>query len=302
MAKTYRSAKRAIVIVLAAIISVTLLIIFFAKDGGAALNDVYHFFGVFPEQATEDFVRFIDVGQGDSILISSNGYNALVDTGPPESQDALLADMQEALVDEIDVLLITHLHNDHTGGIEAVCKNYYIDNLIAPDLEKKSNNDADIAKQTVLSQGGEVYTAKVGMNFILGDFEITVLGYYPDMEDENNRSVVVMAKIGEYKFLLTGDAQAKTESRLLLDGITLDCDILKAGHHGSKTSTSEKFLEAASPQFSVISVGEGNKYNHPSDSVLEDLEEDSTVLRTDENGTVTFYIKNDKLSYIKEKE
>jgi competence protein ComEC len=302
MAKTYRSAKRALIIVLAAVISLTLFIVLFAKDGGSALDNVYRFFGVFPQQSTADFVSFIDVGQGDSVLISSNGYNALVDTGPPESQDELLENMEELRVDDIDVLVISHLHNDHTGGIKALCENYSIDKLIGPDLEKKSNKDTDIAKQTVLSQGGKVYTAQAGMNFTLGDFEITVLGYYPDMEDENNRSVIVMAKIGDYKFLLTGDAQAKTENRLLLDGINLDCDVLKAGHHGSKTSTSEKFLEAASPQFSVISVGEGNKYNHPSPSVLEDLEDASGVLRTDEDGTVTFHIRNNKLSCNKEKD
>ncbi len=302
MAKTYRSAKRALVIVLVAVVSITLLIIFFSKDGGAALDGVYRFFGVLPQQNGEDFVSFLDVGQGDSILISSNGYNALVDTGPPESEDALLENMEELQVDDIDVLIVSHLHNDHTGGIKALCENYSVDNLIAPDLETKSNKDTDIAKETVLSQGGRVYVAQAGMNFILGDFEITVVGFYPDMAEENNRSVVVMAKIGEYKFLLTGDAQAKMENRLLLDGIVLDCDVLKAGHHGSKTSTSEKFLEAASPQFSVISVGEDNKYNHPSTSVLEDLEDASTVLRTDEDGTVTFHIKNNKLSYIKEKQ
>lgn len=302
MAKAYKSAKRTLVIVLVAIISVTLLIVFFANNSGGALDDVYRFFGVLPQESGEDFVSFIDVGQGDSVLISSNGYNALVDTGPPESQESLIESMGELGVDDIDVLVISHLHNDHTGGIKAVCENYSVDNLIASDLDKKSNKDTDIAKQEVLSNGGKVYTAQAGMNFTLGDFEITVIGFYPDMADENNRSIVVMAKIEDYKFLFTGDAQAKAENRLLLDGINLDCDVLKVGHHGSKTSTSEKFLEAASPKFSVISVGEGNKYNHPSASVLEDLEEESMVIRTDESGTITFNIKNKKLKYSLEKE
>jgi len=302
VAKAYKSAKRTLVIVLVAIISVTLLIVFFANNSGGALDDVYRFFGVLPQESGEDFVSFIDVGQGDSVLISSNGYNALVDTGPPESQESLIESMGELGVDDIDVLVVSHLHNDHTGGIKAVCENYSVDNLIASDLDKKSNKDTDIAKQEVLSNGGKVYTAQAGMNFTLGDFEITVIGFYPDMADENNRSIVVMAKIEDYKFLFTGDAQAKVENRLLLDGINLDCDVLKVGHHGSKTSTSEKFLEAASPQFSVISVGEANKYNHPSASVLEDLEEASKVLRTDESGTVTFHIKNNKLSCNKEKQ
>ncbi len=294
----YKAAKRTLLILLAAIVSIAIFFLVFSESGNSALQGVYELFGVSSADYRDDYISFLDVGQGDSVLVSSNGYYAVIDTGPPESKDKLLSELNKARLDDIDVLLISHLHKDHTGGLPTLCENYSVDNLIVPSVVgDDSDSDTDIAKKNVLSDNGKVYTAKRGINFQIGDFEITIVGYYPEMENENNRSVIAMAKIGEYKFLLTGDAQAKTENKLLRDGINIDCDVLKVGHHGSKTSTCKDFLKSASPEFSIISVGEGNMYNHPSQSTVKELEKVSKVLRTDESGTVTFYIENNELNY-----
>ncbi len=246
-----------------------------------------------------DFVRFIDVGQGDSILIYSNGYCALIDTGTDKSSYQLCADLMRMKIKSIDVLMLSHLHDDHTGGVKEIVKNFKVCNVILPELsiESKELGTAEFAINEVTSSGGDVYNAKQGMNFKIGEFEITVLAQYGDMADENNRSPFVIAEIEGMKFFFSGDAEVKAEKQLLSEGLNLKADVFKAAHHGSSTSNCEELLRAVRPRYIAISAGENNMYNHPHNEVLSRFERiGAKIFRTDTKGDITFYVNDGKIT------
>lgn len=246
----------------------------------------------------EDYVKVIDVGQGDSILIHSNGYSALIDTGTEESSNDLATVLRNENIEIIDVLILTHLHTDHTGGVEYIFKNFEVHTLILPELTTFSDGiySAEFAIDKITRSGGNLFKACEDMTFDIGDFTVTVIGAYYDIVDENNRSLIIRADIEGNSFLFTGDAEAKTERRLLEDKKNISCDVLKVGHHGSNTSTVREFLERANPSFAAISVGKDNQYNHPHLATLKQLEKRGIeILRTDIKGDITFNIKNRKI-------
>lgn len=253
---------------------------------------------------SRDFVKIMDVGQADSILIYSNGYCAVIDTGLPSSVGAVTEDLNSAHIKNIDAVVISHLHEDHAGGLEKLSKLFRINNLIVPKSDSAAESDASVnrVKSLVTDKNGKIYTAEPGMNFKIGEFEITLIAYYSRLSDINDRSVTVMAEIDGIKFLLTGDAGEPAESAMINDGINLDCDVLKVGHHGSNTSNSLEFLKKATPEYAAISVGENNMYSHPSGSVLSSLDKlGAQVLRTDLDGDITFYVENGRIKTETEK-
>lgn len=262
-------------------------------------NSVFEFFGIAPEtDENDDYIRFIDVGQGDCILIRSNGDTAVIDTGTEDSADKVCNEIKRCGDGDIDALMETHLHMDHVGGLETVMNKFKVNNLILPDLNTDSEGfrAAKFAKNTVAEADGAVYTAVQGMNLNIGDFEITVLAVYEQLDNENDRSIISMIEIDGIKFLMMGDAEAPAEKHLMDENIDFDCDVLKVGHHGSSTSTTSKFLKKASPKYAVISVGENNPYSHPSEQTLSLLEDaGAEVFRTDEDGDITFYIKDKQI-------
>lgn len=256
-----------------------------------------------PLDVEADFVEFIDVGQGDCALIYSNGQTALIDTGTGEAANAICERLDEYGIRDIDVLMISHLHDDHAGGIKGVFEFRDAKNVIMPEISTFSDGLylAEYIINKTTKSGGGVYSAKQGMNFQIGEFELTVL-LAPDDDNENNRSLVVAAKIGDKKFIFTGDAERKVENALLDENLDLRCDIFKAGHHGSNTSNTEKFLEAMNPKYVAVSVGAGNSYGHPHKEVVERFGKmNITVLRTDKNGNITFNIENGEISVKTEK-
>ena len=252
----------------------------------------------------DDFVKFIDVGQGDSILIHSNGYSALIDTGPVESSIQLSRSLKESHVETVDVLMLSHLHLDHSGGLEQIFEDFNVENIILPELSSFSEGiySAELAINEVTRSKGQIYKATTGMNFKLGDFNITVVDLYPNFTNENNQSVIIKAEIDGRIFLFTGDAEKETENKLVAKNKNIDCDVLKVAHHGSNTSTTKDFLEKCSPDFGVISVGKDNIYNHPHRSTLEQLKKaDVKIYRTDKQGDITFYIEKGKFRIEAEK-
>lgn len=281
----------------AALLAVAVFITAFSRGVfGERLQQVFNPAAAF--DTSTDFVKITDVGQADSILIYSNGCSAVIDVGTEDSVPDILEDLDSARIKDIDALIVSHLHTDHAGGLPKLAKRREIDNLIIPELDNSAEAAQLVktAKRTVTANGGNVYTAVQGMNFEIGEFTVTVLAYYGDMQDENNKSVIVMAEIDGIKFLFTGDAEAKTEKALIDEGLNIDCDVLKVGHHGSSSSSCQSFLKAATPKYAAISVGANNIYSHPNDSVISALENcGAQILRTDTDGDITFYVENGEI-------
>jgi len=294
MAHNFESKRKNGIIITAAVCIVAVIIAYFTNYPGFGKNNIL------PESfdTTRDFIKVLDVGQAESILVYSNGYCALFDTGTSDSANEICSALSEFGIKTIDVMLVSHLHTDHIGGIKGILEKYPASNLVLPELSTESEGmgQAQFAINKVTDDGGESYNAKQGMNFEIGEFEITVLAAYSDMDDENNRSIIAVAEIDNRKFMFTGDAETKVENLLLNEGLNLKCDILSVGHHGSSTSSSTKFLQTVRPRYAVISCGKNNMYGHPHNEVLAALERNGAeVLRTDLQGDITFYFNEGKI-------
>lgn len=248
----------------------------------------------------ESFVRFVDVGQGDCTIIHSKGRTAVIDTGTADSGEEICSTLTRSGINTIDVLLISHLHTDHTGAIPLLTQRFEIKNLILPELvtDSEGMGDALYAINALKLSGGNTFDAEQGMNFNIGDFEITVLASYGEFDEVNNHSLFVMAEIGKFRFFFSGDAETKAEKQLLKENLILDCDVFKAGHHGSSTSNSDGLLDALTPKYAVISCGIDNSYGHPHREVIESFQKrEIKALRTDTHGDITFYTDGENLSF-----
>ena len=252
----------------------------------------------------DSYVRMIDVGQGDSILLHSNGYSALIDTGPAENSEDLISDLHALGIDVIDVLILSHLHIDHTGGVTDLYDNFQIENLILPELSTFSEGiySAQFAIDKMTRNGKGVYSAKEGMEFSLGAIDVEIVASYFDSDNENNRSLIIKTFLEGKSFLFTGDAEKKTEKLLIKENKNIDCDILKVAHHGSNSSTVKDFLESTTPEIALISVGKNNMYHHPHYSTIKLLQDfGCKIYRTDKNGSITVRVESGKINIETEK-
>lgn len=233
---------------------------------------------------------FIDVGQGDCTLITYRSDAVLVDAGPRRSGDEA-ADYLRLYAPNIDYMIITHPHEDHMGGAAEILERINVENLVINDIDVPEQffgnaiNAAERAGTNIirLTDGAEFDTPSGAIHInILDTFEF-------DYDDYNNASLITRVTVGSTVLMITGDAEREKEAYLTFTYTPeeLDCDILQVGHHGSNTSSSEKFLEAASPEYAVISCGENNSYGHPSPQALDRLKDaGATVFRTDKKGTI----------------
>ena len=233
-------------------------------------------------------VTFLDVGQADCIFIHSEGHYMLVDAGKNEDGDAIVSFLSEKGVDRLDYVIGTHPHEDHIGGLDEVIQAFHIGTVILPDKIHTSQTFEDVLG-AVEEKNLEITLAQPGDTYTLGGGSFTVLSPNKDYGDTlNNWSVGIRLVNGGNSFLMTGDGEQEAEADILSTGLTLKSDVLKAGHHGSETSNSSRFLDAVQPQYAVISCGKDNQYGHPDLSVLDAFRDRGiSVFRTDEQGTVT---------------
>ena len=255
-----------------------------------------------PDTPAEDAlsITFVDVGQGDSILIQSSlsGKTLLIDGGEKDSYtNKLLPVLKSKGIHSLDYALVTHYHSDHTGGISELLEDNMIKTLMLPDYKHKSR-DSLYAKAE--KSNADVLWVCEGTAFPEIDPALSIRVLHPQKggfsEDENDNSVVLFLEYNGSSFLLTGDLEA-TGEKVLVDNYDLEADVLKVGHHGSFTSTSQKFLNAVDPTYAVIQVGENNSYGHPHHETLEALENDDVlVYRTDTDGSITFRLSENGIS------
>ena len=239
-------------------------------------------------------VSFLDVGQGDSIFIETPSKNQiLIDGGPPNKKVLRELGKKMPFYDRhIDVVIGTHPDQDHIGGFIDVLNRFKIGIFLEPGLP----NDTSVYKEIVnLISEKKIKNiiAKRGMRLLL-DEEAYMDIIFPDRGvsgfDTNDASIIARLVYGDHEFLLTGDSPQKIEKYLAyVDGKNLESDVLKAGHHGSKTSTSGELLSVVNPKYVVISSGKENSYGHPHEEVLNRLKDFKVgILRTDTLGTITF--------------
>lgn len=235
-------------------------------------------------------VHFIDVGQGDSEFIQlPNGETMLIDAGESDAGETVVSYLQSLSVSTINYVVATHPHSDHIGGLPDVFDAFDIEKIFMPDAVSDSYI-FEILLDKIEAEGCETVRAANGVtavddkeNKLLAEFIAPVSDEY---ENLNNYSAVLKLEYNENSFLFMGDAETPVEKEILKNGIS-DIDVLKVGHHGSKTSSSSEFINTVSPHHAVFEVGYGNSYGHPHKEVLERYEKlGADILRTDEMGTI----------------
>lgn len=279
-----------LLVLLVSALAFIVLLISFSKD--TRIPTWADLFGIKTKDADADYIRIIDVGQGDSILIYSNGMSAMIDFGDNVDDGAdLMGSLRSYGIKRLDCMIITHYDSDHIGGADTVLEKMDVDNVILPKRFEEDSKALNEVDKALSKSNAAVYEAVTGTNIYIGDFILTIIAHYTDEVDTNERSVIVMAEMEGKKFLFTGDANSTVEKRMMQDGIDLDCDVYKAAHHGSKYSNDLEFLECITPDYVAISCGELNSYGHPHSDALKNFKSmDALVFRTDVDGDITFYV------------
>lgn len=253
-------------------------------------------------------VMFLDIGQGDATLIRSpNGMTMLIDGGnsDKDAREVILPQLREWGVDQLDVMVLTHPDADHVGGLPLVIESFAVDTVALT---------------------GQLHTTQVYERFLtdVRDFDLNAIAVrtgtqipfddavrievvapddrFVEDDDKNNASIVIRLTYGQVSFLLTSDAEAKLEEAILDSGVALSSTFLKVGHHGSNTSSTEAWLDAVNAQIGVISVGEGNRYDHPRQEVLDRLAQYGIeIYRTDLQGTITVTTDGSNIDIVTER-
>jgi competence protein ComEC len=236
-------------------------------------------------------VYFLDVGQGDSILVKTPSKNILIDGGPTDAGSTVLAELNTYQVARIDLMVATHPHADHIGGLISILQsNIPVQDIIYNGYNYTSTQTFNTWKALAITHNltqasrNQVYSMSPTINF-------TVLSPTGPLQfsDINAESIVMKLQVGNTSVLLTGDAQFDTEQSMLSFGYNLHSQVLKVGHHGSNTSTSSAFLSAVTPNFAVISAGINNQYGHPIQQTLDRLTNYNVInYGTYNYGTITF--------------
>ena len=227
-------------------------------------------------------VHIIDVGQGDASLIQYHGLNVLIDSGPPDSAMDLVTYLKALGINSIDFFILTHPHDDHSGGAPVIFQSFRVKRLLLPHDLKEDNYILEASVQAK-AMNTEILISHKGLQFDLGSLSMTCL--HPEMvpySDVNDYSSVWSFSLGASRLLFLADLSSDVAEGLSLNGYSF----VRSGHHGSKTSTTDSLLTSLTPRLVAISSGKGNKFGHPSTEVLALLKAHQIpYFRTDETGT-----------------
>lgn len=231
-------------------------------------------------------VHFLDVGQGDATLITCDGHAMLIDAGDDTKGTAIQNYLKKQKIKSLDYLILTHPDADHIGGAPVIITKFEIAKVFVSNFEKDNSTYRKLI-QALDDNNLKSSTPAVKSKYSLGTAEFTILAPNDTYETPNDSSIALLLKNGKNSFLFTGDAEATAEMDILANGIDISADVYKVGHHGSRSSTSQRFFKAVKPDYAVISCGEGNSYGHPHAETLNTLRTNGVaVYRTDEDGTI----------------
>lgn len=251
-------------------------------------------------------VHYIDVGQGDSILISCDDKNVLIDGGDTDAADAILGYLKKQEVTKLDYVIATHPHADHIGSLDDVINEFETENIIMPKIKDSKVPTTKVYERlldAIDNNNVNVIEAKPGDSYNIGSGVMEILAPVDDYDDLNNYSVVSRFIYGDTSFLFTGDAEKQAENDILSFGEDVKADVLKLGHHGSSTSTGENWLEAVDPKICIMSLGEGNDYGHPHKETLQAMKDyNLEYFRTDINGNIVIVSDGKNISVTTDKE
>lgn len=233
-------------------------------------------------------IHFIDVGQGDAALIELHGYTTLIDAGPNSSAERLVNYLKEEDIKSIDYIIATHPDEDHIGGMDEVLRNFEVKNFYAPKIIKNTETFKAMIKE-LKKENLKINVPYKGMELDLGEEAnltfLTPVEYGGD--NDNNSSLVTKISFKESSIIFMGDCESEVERHLLKESNLIESNIIKLGHHGSKSSTSIEFLKKVDPDYAIISCGKNNKYGHPHKETIDKLDKlNIKYFRTDLDGSI----------------
>lgn len=231
-------------------------------------------------------IHFLDVGQGLSILVTSNEDVLLYDGGDRSHSSSVVSYLKRQNIDQIDYLISSHYDEDHVSGLIGCLNAFEVEHVIVSNYVHDSNLYESF-QNAVAEHDLTIIYPEVGTEFFFGSGSFTILSPEAISSDSNNNSVAIKLTNNEHNFLFMGDAEHESESDIIDSGIELSCNVLCLGHHGSASSTSWDLLQACVPEYAVISCGEDNKYGHPDTDTMDKLASmEIPVFRTDKQGTI----------------
>lgn len=239
-----------------------------------------------PEGTLE--VHYIDVGQGDATLIKCGSHAMLIDGGNNNKGTTVQLYLKKQGVESLDYVIGTHPDADHIGGLDVIVYKYNCDTVIMPDYEKDTKTYQELV-DVIHDKNMKITYPVVGEQYALGEAKFTIIAPNSNSYggNANDYSVAILLEYGKNRFLFTGDAEEASEMEMLSNGIELSADVYKVAHHGSRSASTQEFLNAVRPKYAVISCGEGNSYGHPHAEVLNRLRSMGVeVFRTDEQGSI----------------
>ena len=256
---------------------------------------------VVEEDVSEFWIRYIDVAQAEAAFVCSDGQYMLIDGGNPSDSNKIYSILKSEEVENLDIVIASHPHQDHVGGLSAAYQDAVIERILSPVTFYDGDAFYDLIKYVKL-YGGSLEVPKIGDTYKLGAATIEILGLNAD-DKINNSSIICKITYGDTSFVFTGDAEYEAEIAAVESGMDLSADVLKVSHHGSDTSSSYRFIREVMPKAAIISVGAENEYGHPTETTLSRLSDaECEIYRTDLHGDITVHSDGTNIRIETEKE
>ena len=289
MARKKSNTKLVSIIVIAAILILSGVVTHIFNGGDKLFADA----GLKNSPASDKmYVNFIDVNQGDCALFTCGGKNILIDCGEYAELQNVTDYLNNQNVKKLDLVIATHPHSDHIGCMGSLLKEFEVGDVIMPDVPEKiipTTKAYEKFLEAASERAENVYAAEAGETYSYGEMKVQILGPVADYDDLNNESVVAKITYGTTSVMMCGDAEKKAEWDILKKNYNFNADILKLGHHGSKTSSSYEWLEAVNPKYAIVSCGENNDYGHPHKQTITKMNKYGIeYFRTDLLGDIVF--------------